>query len=93
MREYYDIRANKRVVEKYESFIDALHKGFKSVNGKLNMLTDVNNYMLSLCEHGGNPHTWDKLLRRARAHNCSSQLRALKATFIYERDHTKGYPY
>jgi len=67
------------------NLIDAIHAGYKTVDGKLNFLLDADNYIYSLSESGGNPHTWDKLLLRAKRHGANRELRALKSAYLHEQ--------
>jgi len=84
-KEYASISNSVVVFDAFENMLDAVHQGYKTVKGKLDFVTDVQNYLWSVSESGGNPHIWDKLLSRAKAHNINVELRALRGAYIREQ--------
>jgi len=55
--------------------------GYKTVLGAKEFQQDVGNFLFSSLLQPMNPHAWDKLLGRAKAHGCNKELRTLKERF------------
>jgi len=78
------INAKKNVIDHRSELVGRSWLAFKSRKAFVNFMLDVDKFYDDVIEGNRNPHTWDKLLSRARKHGFSDIFRRYDREFSEE---------
>lgn len=78
---YHKLLGQTPVQDSRVRLVSAANRGFATSRGFGKFIHEVDQFFNSIIEGNRNPHTWDKLLGRARGHGCNAELRRYEREF------------